>query len=132
MLMYGFCMEDIESVRPDCWATLLRIADLYGTAMNDCNNSAQLAEWILNYQSGTYYGLCALLYDVMAQNETCNIDIAQDDGKTYIGLFADMPWNYDYVTREMSLENYTHMLQQYIKLITNDEIPIKYWNVESN
>lgn len=133
MYLYGICIDDIMNIKKDGIIELLKILDIYQECMNDCeDNDDYILDWVENYESMGYFGLGALLYDVMTTKELCDINIDDPNGNVFLGLSATYPWNYNSVTRNMSEEDFNEILRKYICLITDDELEIRMWNISDD
>ena len=131
MKIYGVCISDISHYKNEEAEKYLEsllsteckdIADDY---YENKEEGRDLNDWLYGYEScDGYYGLSALLADVIRELE--GIDISCDDphGVHYLGLSASAPWSLNEKTRNISKEEYENILRTYISKFTDDELEI--------
>lgn len=95
------------------------------------NDSRDIEFWFDQYESEGRSGLGAFLYDVIREQEKVEIDIDDPDG-VYIGISAAAPWEFHPSVRNLSEEQFTAMISKYICQITDEEVPIRWWNVDDD
>ena len=135
MYLYGVCTSDIDNYKVDGIINLMKIADVYNDCLADFSDEEMehdmekaIVGWALDYETEGRWGIGALLHDAIEKKEGIDLDIDDPDGHVYVGISADAPWNFKGKTRKLSEEEFNAILTQYVNLVTEDVLPIKWWN----
>lgn len=134
MVLYGFGMKDINNIDWRKVASMLNDfdSDHYKCLVEDTDNletEEAIKEWFSNYDSEGYQGIGAFLYDYMTKEENIQFSIDDPNG-IFIGISAGAPWEFSGDIKDMSEEQFANLLRKYIKKITDEDVPIRWWNID--
>ena len=139
MLLYGVCISDIGEINEEKAINFLRelskipgkehyLADFLET--KDYNHEAySIGDWLYEFESDGYYGLSALLKEVIEDVEGIDITCDDPDGVHYLGISADVPWHFNQKTKDLSEQEFENILRKYVNKVTNSELNIRWWSV---
>lgn len=140
MELYGVCISDIEKINEEKVMEFLEylsedkateidyLADFLATK-NDNNGDYSVSDWLYDFESNGYYGLAAFLRDVIEEIEEVDITCDDPNGIHYLGLESEAPWNFNVKTRNMTAEEYRSILTEYVDMVTDDVLEIRWWHV---
>lgn len=148
MYLYGICLTEVNVNFSEVNSFLSSLIntkahDIIEQFIDDMNHAEidpddndlwahEVDDWCDRYESEGYFGLDAVLKDIIRLNE--GIDIICDDpnGFHYLGIAADAPWTFNQKTRELSKAEFENILTKYIQPFTKDELKFKYYHREDD
>ena len=146
MYLYGICLTELNINFSNVDAFLRSLIDtnahdIISEYIEDMENTEidpdetdlwahEVDDWCDRYESEGYFGLDAVLKDIIRLNE--DIDIVCDDpnGFHYLGISADAPWAFNQKTTNLSKEEFESILIKYIQPFTTDKLEFKYYHAE--
>lgn len=138
MLIFGFKASEIKNIKVEGVKELLKMIDRYDDCVEDCSDEngnprdPYILEWLKNYETETYYGIGALIYDAIIETEQCDVTIEEADGDVYVGIPADFPWYFSAATKGMTEKEYIGMLRTYITKVTDDKVSITTYHKQDD
>lgn len=135
MLMYGICVDHIEGINWQNAIDMLKEfdVDLYSSFLDDLGTDykdVDIEEWFSNYDNcGGYYGIGAFLYDVIKAKESVDLDIDEPNGKVYLGISANVPWNFAESVKTFSKSDFHNVVNKYIGVLTTEPVEIQWWSI---
>lgn len=145
MIIYGVCISYIKNINEGKAEQFLE--SLINTSAKDIaenffvnkkdneeinGEKYTVEEWLSYYDSCESIGLSGFLRDIISELEGLSISSDEPNGIQYLGISADVPWNMTERTRNISEEEYKDILKKYINQITDDELEIRWWNVNDD
>lgn len=135
MLIYGICISDINTLNEEKAEKYLE--ELLNTSCRDIasnyfenkKDGNDINDWLYDYESEGHYGLAACLRDIIKEMEKIDIECDEPDGIDYLGISADVPWNFNYKTKTLSQEKFHNILGKYVSNFTDETLTIRWWNV---
>lgn len=140
MLIYGVCISDIDQINEEKAVGLLHefakidespLKDYLGSSNAD-GNQISFDQWCYDYERNGHYGLAALLADIIGSVEGIDIECDDPNGIHYLGISADVPWNFNEKTRKLSCDDFCQILTKYINQVTDNILSIKWWAVSDD
>lgn len=141
MLLYGVCVSKMKVNNEKAVQFLKELADAglgaddyYEIFLEDTSGDEDytFSRWIEDFESNGYYGLSAFLQEVISFDEKIDISCDDPNGIQYLGLSADVPWNFNEKTRNMSENEYNENLRKYINKVTDDELTICWRSISDD
>ena len=134
MLMYGICVDYMKGINWQNASDMLKEfdADLYASFLDDMGSDykdTDIENWFSNYESEGCYGIGAFLHDVIKEREFVDLAIDEPNGKVYLGISADVPWNFAEPVKTFSKSGFHNMLNRYIGMLTTESVEIQWWSV---
>lgn len=139
MLMYGINLSNVtinndkaEKFLAEC----LNNPDVKDIAKNYFDNKEDghdVESWARLYDNNEgSYGLAACIADIIRCIE--KIDISSDDvnGMEFLGLPADVPWNYQEKTRMLTETQYENILSKYVSYFVDEPLEIRWWHASDD
>lgn len=132
-LIYATDLKDLwvnrkSTVNPDGLVEMIRKLDYeydLKEYLSDYGYESGSSEGIMNYvndYSGTgsgsgYFGVTALLADLIGEAEEIDIDADDAEGRMLIGLSYEMPWTYTEKTKSLSQQDFIKIMKKYLAKI---------------
>ena len=86
-------------------------------------NNISVFEWIKNYENTGYFGLSAILVDIIGKEENLEHLTADDSiSNSCIYLPANYPWCFNSVEKLLTPNNMEYLFRKYLSQITDDPI----------
>ena len=89
-------------------------------------------EWCDKYESEGYFGLDAVLKDIIRINEAIDIICDDPNGYHYIGISVDVPWAFNHTTKKLSKEDFKNIMTKYFSSFTKEELKLGYYHAEDD
>ena len=134
MLMYGIGVDYVEGIDWQNAVGMLKEfdEDLYSAFLDDLGTAYtadDIKEWFSNYECEGCYGIGAFLHDVIKEREFVDLDIDEPNGKMYLGISADVPWNFAEPVKTFSKSDFHNMINRYIGMLTTEPVEIQWWSI---
>lgn len=138
MLLYGVCLSDVKID----WNKVIVFLKEYDKEQYDelfqCLGENATDKEIMNRLcecciDGTIHILSIgeLLRDVIASETGVELTIAVPR-RCYLGVSANVPWNFNDATRALTADSFGDMLLKYVSKITSDTLDTPSWHYDPN
>lgn len=129
MHIYGICINDIKNIKEDGLENLLKVIGIYDRwietkAININNN---ISDFLHEVDDDKYLGITKLIKILMDVNHNIEMHYFKEDDKIYLGIIAGAPWSFKDTMKYLKEKEFIDTLRVYIKLITDEEIEIRWY-----
>jgi len=136
---YGVCIDYIKEHKLDKLTCLIKtkFAEMYKIITEDTPENEltleDIMEWIGIYEGNNGGdGLNGMLADIIVKETGISINAVSDDnGFDYLLLWESTPWGFNEKTRALTEDEFCNIIRKYINMVTDEELEVKLWPIES-
>lgn len=114
---YDLCVDAFKDAEEDGITTVDEFADYIGQGWDEYEEA----------------GLATILAVVINEREGIKLLPTMDcAGFSYLVMPERLPWNFNHADKNLTEDGLNNIIGKYVRMLTDEDIEIKYWHIESD